>query len=189
METDSAASPALAELTRRMARGEDAAWQQFHREHGPRLFRSLLAAAHGDPHLAAEALQHAYLRIARHVRVCENEARWAGWLQVVARSALSDTRRRQFRFWQMLRRRAAEPADAPSDSADNLLLAALDASLAQLPPETRALLAAKYFSRESVQGIADRLGLSAKAVESRLTRARAELRERLNLALQQTPHD
>jgi RNA polymerase sigma-70 factor (ECF subfamily) len=174
-------------LTTGLACGDDASWMQFHREYGPAIFRQLLAATHGDYDLASEALQQTYLRIARHARPCDSEAQFASWLRLAAHSALSDCRRRRKSYFELLRHRAADPAERIDD--DGPLFAALDDSLAALAPEQRALLEAKYFRRESVQGIADRLGLSAKAVESRLTRARAELRERLNLALQGTPHD
>ena len=160
---------------------------QFHREYGPAIFRQLLAAARGDHDLASEALQHAYLRIARHARPCDSDAQFASWLQLAARSALSDCRRRRRSYFDLLRRRAAEPTAWSDD--DGPLFAALDASLGALASEQRALLEAKYFRRESVQGIAARLGVTAKAVESRLTRARAELRDRLNRALRETPHE
>ena len=57
------------------------------------------------------------------------------------------------------------------------------ASLATLDPEDRALLEAKYFSGSDVKSLAEKLTLTPKAIESRLTRARAELRRRLEVAL------
>ena len=185
--SETEATPLL-KLTTGLARGDDASWQQFHREYGPGIFRQLLAATRGDHDLAGEALQQTYLRIARHARPCDSGAQFACWLRLAARSALSDCRRRQRSYFDSLCHRAAGPT-ARVDGDDGALFAALDASLDALAPETRALLQAKYFRRESVQDIADRLGLTAKAVESRLTRARAELRERLNLAIQETSHD
>ena len=178
----------MRKLTTGLARGDDAAWQQFHREYGPGIFRHLLAATHGDHDLASEALQQAYLRIARHARPCDSGAQFASWLRLAARSALSDCRRRRRTHFNLLRHRTADPT-ARIDDDDGPVFAALDASLGALAAEQRALLEAKYFRRESVQDIADRLGVTAKAVESRLTRARAELRERLNLDLRETSHE
>jgi RNA polymerase sigma-70 factor (ECF subfamily) len=178
----------LRTLTTGLARGDDAAWMQFHREYGPGLFRQLLAATRGDHDLASEALQHTYLRIARHARPCDSGAQFASWLRLAARSALSDSRRRRQSYFSLLRHRAEDP-NVRIDDDDGPLFAALDASLGALASEQRALLEAKYFRRESVQSIADRLGLTAKAVESRLTRARAELRERLNLALREISYE
>jgi len=55
---EQAASPSrLRELTGALARGEDAAWAEFHRDYGPELFRYLLGGARGNYDLAAEALQ------------------------------------------------------------------------------------------------------------------------------------
>jgi RNA polymerase sigma factor (sigma-70 family) len=63
------------------------------------------------------------------------------------------------------------------------LQAALESALAALDVEDRSLIEAKYFSGASVRAIAGQRALSAKAVESRLTRARAELRRHLLTAL------
>jgi len=179
MELDAAALQ-LRELTTGLARGEDAAWSRFHGDYGPGMFRQILAAAWGDYDLANEALQQAYLRIARHARPCESPPMFASWLRLVAHSALSDCRRRRRAFWSLLQRRGAEgEADPTSTAAENRLFAALDAVLSAIHPDDRALLEAKYFSNRDVRAIAAELALSPKATESRLTRARTEVRQRL----------
>ena len=179
---EQAAPAPLLALTAGLARGDDAAWAQFHRDYGPMIFRQLLAVTRGDYDLASEALQQAYLRIARHARPCEAEAMFVAWLRIVARSALSDCRRRRVSFWQLLKRRHAEPnttGESAEDAADERLQAALETALASLAPEERALLEAKYLSGSDVRTLAEKLGISIKAAESRLTRARAELRRQL----------
>jgi RNA polymerase sigma-70 factor (ECF subfamily) len=187
MEISPAASAELAELTRRMSTGEDAAWQTFHREYGPILFRILLAGTRGDPHLAAEARQRAYLRISRHVRVCDQPAMWLGWLRTVAHSALSDARRRDRSFADRILRRAAEPDIAPTEAEESELFTALDAALARLAPSARSLIESKYLHGKSVAQLANELTLTPKAVESRLTRAREELRALLAARKSATP--
>jgi RNA polymerase sigma-70 factor (ECF subfamily) len=186
MEQAGPASPLLA-LTAGLARGDDEAWSQFHRDYGPGVFRHLLAATRGDHDLASEALQQTYLRIARHARPCESEPMFAAWIRIVARTALSDCRRRRVSFWQMLSRRREDPSGDVSGGVstpeDDRLQSALDAALATLDPAERDLLDAKYFSGADVRTIAERLGISLKAAESRLTRARAELRRHLLAAL------
>lgn len=182
MESAAAPSP-LRELTSGLARGDDAAWSEFHRDYGPGLFRQLLAATRGDHATASDALQQAYLRIARHARPCDSAPMFNAWLRTVARSALHDCWRRRRTFWQLLRHPSAAPDSPCDDSADNALTDALNTALAQLGSADRALLEQKYFSGLDVRTLATRLDLSPKAVESRLTRARAELRRLLTTAL------
>ena len=82
----------------------------------------------------------------------------------------------------MLQRRrdeADENMEARDHAHESWLQAALDSALAQLDEPERALLAAKYFSGLDVRTVAAQLGVSEKAAESRLTRARAALREKL----------
>lgn len=179
MEQPSPPAPLLA-LTTSLARGDDRAWAQFHRDYGPKIFRQLLAATRGDHDLASEALQQTYLRIARHVRPCAAEPMFLAWLRVVARTSLSDCRRRRTSFWHLLQRRRDEPEHDASVELDGAhLQSALDHALAALTPADRALLEMKYFSGATVRTIAGQLALSPKAVESRLTRARADLRRHL----------
>jgi RNA polymerase sigma factor (sigma-70 family) len=184
MELD-AAGLQLRELTAGLARGEDAAWTRFHAEYGPGMFRLLLAAAWGDYDLANEALQQAYLRIARHARACDSPPMFSAWLRLVAHSALNDCRRRRRAFWSLLQRNGTEPEADPASTAEEVrLFAALDAVLAEIHPDDRVLLEAKYFSSREVRVIAADLSLSPKAVESRLTRARTDVRRRLLALLQ-----
>jgi RNA polymerase sigma factor (sigma-70 family) len=183
MEQNAPHSPLL-ELTTRLARGDDPAWRDFHRDYGPGIFRQLLALTAGDHDLATEVLQQTYLRIARYVRPCSSAPMFTAWLRVVARTALHDSRRRHVCFWSLLRRRHADPTDKPTNESDEEHTGvALDAALASLAHEDRSLLEAKYFSGLKIQVIAKNLGLSPKAVESRLTRARAELRHHILTAL------
>ena len=176
---------ALRELTLGLGRGDDAAWAQFHRDYGPGIFRQLLAATRGDHDLATEALQQTYLRVARSVRACDSQPGFVAWLRVVARSVLLDCWRRRQSFWQMLQRRHAEPTleAEPSSEEENRILVCLDRVFAELDAEDRMLLEAKYFVGDDVRALAEKLSISPKAAESRLTRARAELRTRLIAAL------
>ena len=175
--------PALAALTRALARGEDAAWQEFHRVQGRMLFRYLLTLTRGDPHRADEALQQTYLRVAKHVRVCDQPVQWEAWLRRVARTVLADQRRGEGRFWRMLFRRAEEPESGDGDGGHEaeleILYGKLDAAMDGLPEEARRVLEGKYLRGLSVETLAAELGLSTKALESRLTRAREALRARM----------
>jgi len=181
---DGAGQSPLGELTANLAAGSDAAWSQFHRDHGPGIFRQLLAASRGDHHLASEALQQTYLRVAKNVKTCDSEAMFSGWLRIVARSALNDCLRRRWSWGKLLNRRAVEPEGPEGQTADEVsLLSALDSALAQIAPEDRALLKSKYFAGADVNSIAEQLSISPKAAESRLTRARSQLRRLLEAVL------
>ena len=173
----------LRRLTEAMARGEDAAWAEFNRAYGPAIFRQLLALTRGDDDLAREALQHTYLRVAKHVRLCDAECMFKAWLRTVARTALQDCWRRRRSFTDMLFRRQQEPAELSDPRHDDRLLTELDAALRRLDAGDQALLEAKYFSGLDVRTLAYNLSLTPKAVESRLTRARAALRRELLAAL------
>lgn len=179
---DPPASPSLLRnLTINLRRGNDEAWEEFHRQFGRDLFRYLLGLTQGDEDAAREVLQQTYFRVARYVRPSDSASSFLSCLQLIARNALSDHRRGQTRFWQWLQRHRLDIHEVawPGARGNDQLEADLDVALTRIDPDDRALLEAKYFARRQVSGIAEELGISSKAVESRLTRARAELRRQL----------
>lgn len=179
----------IAELTRRMAAGEDRAFTEFHGAWFARLFRYVLVLQRGDETGAAEVLQDTMIRVARHARICQDEEVFWSWLTRLARSAAADHGRRRsryFRFLDRFRSQLPPPQLSPADGETDLK-AYLQEALLTLPDAERWLLEAKYDHGQSVRELAATLGLSEEAAGSRLARARHLLREAVFQRLQQNP--
>jgi len=179
-EHASAAPDETAALTAGMARGDEAAWRQFHDQYFHRLLRYLFVVSRGQEDMARDAVQAALLRAVRHIRRFERKEMFWSWLTVLGRSALVDEERKRRRYSSLLDRFFQRDASAGIEfdhKADAQLLALLEKNLAALPIEDRALLEQKYFTLEPVRAIADAAGATEKAVESRLVRIRRHLRE------------
>ncbi len=173
----------VAALTRRLTAGDDAAFREFHDLYFDRLYAFLLAVADGREHEAREALQETLLRVVRYVRKFEDEEVFWCWLKAVARSAARDGGRRRRRYLALLNGFALGPGRTPGAIAGppdhHRLTDHLDECLAELNAADRQLVAGKYLEGATVRELAAGTGLTEKAVESRLLRLRAELRERL----------
>ncbi len=171
----------VAALTRAMVRGDEAAWVNFHREYSGRIHRYLLVLSKGDDELASEVLQVTFTRIARYIRQFgEEEVLWH-WAARLARTALIDELRKRGRREESLREFAQEPSGQSGQEDCSELL---QQALAQMEPKDRELLQRKYMDEDSVREIAADGHDSEKAVESRITRARARLRTILFRLLQ-----
>jgi len=170
----------VANLTRRMAAGDEPAYRAFYDAYFNRLWRYLLVVTAGDEDATREALQSTLVRIVRHIKVFPSDAVFWSWLTVLARSALSDQARKRRRYLAFLDRftwHARVQQSAPGDpEAEARLDDLLEDSLGALPFDERKLVEAKYFERRSVREIAADLNLSEKAVESRLVRIRQRLK-------------
>jgi RNA polymerase sigma-70 factor, ECF subfamily len=167
-------------LSTALRRGDEAAWREFHGVYYPRIFRWLLALAHGDEESAAEAAHLAFLRAVRRIPdIAAPEELWR-WLTRLARCAYIDEWRRRKSRGSLLRRWLdhSEPPALPPPEADPLAL--LDECLATLTTDDRLLLEEKYFAQQPVRALAADRDLPEKALESRLTRARERLRAALN---------
>ncbi len=175
---------AISALTTGLARGDEEAFRQFHDKYFDRLLRYQLVVTRGHETAARDALQETFLRVVRHARKFDDEKTFWSWLTVLARSAACDSGRKQQRYWNLLAdyaRSLFAPAsmDSEINDADLRLQKFLDESLNELGFDDRSLIEGKYLRCASVRELADETGLTEKAIESRLLRARRELRENI----------
>lgn len=140
----------------------------------------------GDRDLAEDVTQETWLRAVREWRVKGLPTLPIAWLTTVARNVLMNE----------LRKRRPLPLDSisldevltavdsgtASDSAE--VAAAVSQALARLPARQSQLIEAFHFDRCRSSQIAESLGISERAVEGRLRRARECLRRELEAAAQ-----
>lgn len=120
--------------------------------------------------------------VARHARAFESEDAFWCWLKAVARSAARDGGRKHQRYLNLLQNfteRWNHTAHEGSSSEENRATAILGESLEELDGVDRRLVEGKYLHGDTVKELASNLGLTDKAVESRLLRLRRHLRERI----------
>jgi RNA polymerase sigma-70 factor (ECF subfamily) len=162
-----------------VAAGDPAAFRQVVELTSDRLYR-LAARLLGSTAEAEDALQDSYLKA--YQALCEGRfdggASVATWLyRIVTNGCLDALRRRRVR--------PAPTADPPSGAYDGsvaadarLALAELDRWLGDLPAEQRAVLVLRFVEELTSAEVAAIMDCSEGAVEQRLVRARAALRER-----------
>ena len=179
MAPDQSQPPEVATLTARMSRGEEAAFQDFYGLYYSRLLRYLFVVTGGREEIAREALQLAFVRVARHVRRFDTEAAFWNWLALLARHCVADEMRKRSRYQNLLTRffqQRPAVADLAGEKADQRIEELLQGELAGLPADERMLLERKYLNGESVRALAAEWQMTEKAMESHLLRARRKLK-------------
>jgi RNA polymerase sigma-70 factor (ECF subfamily) len=183
------------ELADRLLRGERTAFEQFFNEYYPKLYRFVRRRMPRDAAGAEDVAQATLCRALESLRGYRGEAALMTWLCTICRREMSAR-------WQENRLYADAPALAEDDpqirvALESLLAAeqgdpllatdreqigqSIRAALDYLPAPYADILEWKYVREMSVNDIATRLGRSAKATESLLTRARAAFREAFSL--------
>jgi len=180
-----------AELVRRVAAGDQAAFEALMRKHNRALFRTARAILRDDAE-AEDALQEAYLRAYRTIGTYRGEARLSTWLaRVVANEAL-------MRLRKQARRSAIVPLQAgvaveelnqiaegsmeksPESSARRAeMRKLLEERIDALPGAYRAVFMLRAVEEYSVEETASILQIPEATVRSRFFRARSLLREGL----------
>ena len=151
----------------------------MHDAHGQSLLRYVLRLTRGDMPFAEDVVQESLLRLWRKPEVLAQPSESVrAWLFTVARNQVIDDRR-SARFGRELRTDNVPeppPADAIGPAVDKWLLA--DA-LKSLSAEHRTAIVRAYYLGQTVADIAEKEGIPAGTVKSRLHYALRALRDAL----------
>jgi RNA polymerase sigma-70 factor (ECF subfamily) len=174
-------------LVEQMLAGSEDAFTEFFDCYFPRLFRFALARLR-DPHTAEEVAQTTIVLAVQKVHTWRGDAALFTWLCTLCRREVSAFCRRNGRTEMIVLddlpeiraqlESLASRVDGPHQALERRELARLvRLTLDYLPARYGDALEWKYIHGDTMQQIAVRLGTSAKAVESLLTRAREAFRQ------------
>jgi RNA polymerase sigma-70 factor (ECF subfamily) len=169
------------ELVRQAAAGDARSFHALVDRHAQRLFR-LAASLVGNSADAEDVLQETFIGVFRGLRSFQERSSVRTWLTriLVTQAARWHRDRRRSRSQPMddsIPASAAGPNSGPDAVID------IEAAMQRLSPEHRQVLALREFEQMSYDEIAEVLGVPRGTIESRLHRARSEMREKLKAYL------
>ena len=132
----------------------------------------------GEPALAQDAVQAAWLIAWRKLRTVREPERLRSWLVVVAANEARHLVRRQHRR-TIVELAPDRSDDGAPDPGDEISRVDLVNALQRLKPEERSLIALRYGADLPSDEIGLLLGLTASGVRARLARLMARLRKEL----------
>jgi RNA polymerase sigma-70 factor (ECF subfamily) len=187
-------------LARRVLAGDQAAFDEFFGRYFPRLYRFVLPRLGGNADATEEIVQRVLVRSLDRLDTYKGEAALLTWLCTLCRREIATWRERE-----TTRREVSLVDDRPETRVALAALAAIDAddpemafrrrelaalvqlTLDHLPGRYGDVLEWKYIQEQSVDEIAQRLGVGYKAAESLLSRARAAFRDGFSFVTGSSP--
>lgn len=180
----------------RLAAGHDAALNDLMERHAQKLHHYLLRCLR-DEEEAADLSQETFVRVYQHRAKFDSGQKFSTWLYTIASNLVRDRYRWRARHPQVslnaadketgteLGERLAHPGASPRQTLEMTeRVAAIRNAVAGLPEELRApLILAEYEDKPQAE-IAQILSCSVKAVETRIYRARKQLRSALSCLFQ-----
>jgi RNA polymerase sigma-70 factor, ECF subfamily len=170
--------------------GQTEAFGLLVRRYQDRLYSTILRLV-GGPEDAQDVLQDAFVRAFEKLDQFHGESSFYTWIyRIAVNLALSGHRKRKQRRFSRAPESGKgilgeEPADESPETDPSFALervereAIVEAALAALAPEQRAVVVLKDFDGRRYEEISTLLAIPIGTVRSRLHRARCELRERL----------
>jgi RNA polymerase sigma-70 factor (ECF subfamily) len=181
---------------RRLVAGHDAVLNELMARHAERLFHYLLRLLQNETE-AADLAHETFVRVYQHRTRYNGKAKFSTWLYTIATNLARDLKRGRARhphvsihapqssstgdYSEVLPDQSAGPAEALQHEEQ---AAIVRRAVAALSEELRIPLVLAEYENKSHAEIGAILNCSAKAVEMRLYRARAELRTRLKRFLE-----
>jgi len=164
-------------LGKALRNGKPGAWTEFYDLYAEPLHRFVLARVNGNQELAADVAHDAIVLAVEGIRRFDvrKGSLWS-WLCGIAMNTIREAGRDAARAARLRERiqdtasARSEPLIVEDESPD------VEVVLSSLNPRHQEVLVRKYVKGLSVKQIAAETGVSEKAVESRLTRARAAFR-------------
>jgi RNA polymerase sigma factor (sigma-70 family) len=159
-------------------RGDPAAQQRLYQTYAPKMY-TLCCRYLKDNMLAEDALVSAFTRILQRIHQFKGEGSLDGWIKtIVVREALATLRKNQhLRFQTDLDTIEAGSYSQPPDTT--LETAELMIMISELPTGYRTVFNMYAIDGYSHKEIAEQLGISENTSKSQLSRARAQLQQRL----------
>ena len=148
-----------------MREGDEAAWEQFVQEWGPRLysyFKYNLRSADE----AEDALSETMIAVIQAIRTFDGNVTLATFVYSIAYRKVAD-------YWRRLRVTSELTEWIPTEGPDHTRIEVQEA-LAELSDQAQQALLLRYYVGLSVSEIAEVLGRSYKATESLLSRVRRQ---------------
>jgi RNA polymerase sigma factor (sigma-70 family) len=193
-ETTQLAERDRADMIRLIA-GQDSALNDLMEHHSEKLFHYLIRCLQNEDD-AADLSQETFVRVYQQRNKFDTRQKFSTWLYAIASNLVRDYYRRYARHPQVSLNATIDDANdsfgetlsdqkpSPSENLQTEERAdAVRRAVAELPEELRVpLILAEYGERSQVD-IGEILGCTAKAVETRIYRARQQLRAKLNKLL------
>lgn len=182
--TDAAAQ----RLSDGIARGDPTALAELYETRFDWMLDLVMRTTRRDESFALDCAQDAWMRVARGPVRCASAASLDAWLRRVALTAALDRvrsdaarRAREFEVGDRARRQTAEFVDEVEGTLESIdsVKEALSLALERCGSDDRALLLMRFRAGMTLGQIAAACGLGAAAVDSRLRRLLASMRETL----------
>ncbi|MGH7576236.1 MAG: RNA polymerase sigma factor [Longimicrobiales bacterium] len=167
-----------AELARRIASGDERAFEEFYRTHVRRVYAICMRLS-ADPERASRLVQDTFVLAWERMASFRGESRLSSWLHRIAVNVFIEGQRRRTRWGRVLAEGDGSADRLAGRRDDPELRVDLERCIAALPAGARTMLVLRDIEGYRYRDIAGLTGAAEGTVKAQVHRARRLLREML----------
>jgi RNA polymerase sigma-70 factor (ECF subfamily) len=170
------------EWIRRIAQGDERAFERLFRCYAPRIFRFAMSYLN-DPALAEEVVQETMIAVWKNAKDYKEQSQVSTWILGIARNKALDRARARQREPELLReidRRASARATPEQIARRDSQAERVRSALEKLSPEHREVIMLAFYNELSYSEIAQILNCPEGTVKSRVYYAKEQLKRILS---------
>lgn len=166
-----------ADLSRRIASGDSAAFEQFFEAYFQFTLVTAQQATGRDTQTCLDIVQESMLKLMRCLKPLGGQKELNAFVRVVTRSVAYDWLRKETRRQRAVVGLEGPPRNNPQQTVDEDQIRWLEEQLRSLDPQLRQIIDWRYRWGWTLQAIASQLGLQPGAVDGRIQRALKKIRQ------------
>ena len=166
-----------ADLSRRIANGDSAAFEQFFEDYFQFTLETARQATGRDTQTCLDIVQESMLKLMRCLKPLGGQNELNAFVRVVTRSVAYDWLRKENRRQRAVARLEGHTRNNPQPTVDQDQIRWLEEQLRSLDPQLRQIIDWRYRWGWTLQAIASKVGLQPGAVDGRIQRALKKIRQ------------
>jgi len=167
-----------ADVARRIAAGDEAAFDRLYGENVERVYAVCLRMA-GDAAQARALTQESFVRAWQRMGSFRGDSRLSSWLHRIAVNVVLESGRTRRRWHRLLVAADDRALARPARASDPGLRLDLERAIAALPAGARQMLVLRDVEGHSYEEVAELTGAALGTVKSQISRARRLVRQAL----------
>lgn len=171
--------PSIELITKGILAGDEYFFNLFYKNYFPKFYKYAFVLTKGNQNMIDDTLQDAMIKIIRNIKVFIDESYFWHWCVKIIKGCFIDILRKEINFKSIPMSEDQLTEFVKETELNTFCNVEIKKAIALLEPEEKKIIEYKYEENKSSEEIGLAFQMTSKAIDSKLYRIKAKLRESL----------